>query len=62
MQWILETFSSGVRRSWREADHSLPSSAEAKNVGALPHLFIILLQMIILLLSAEDLGLMIMQL
>jgi hypothetical protein len=30
------TFSPGVKRPGREANHSLPSSAEVKNGGAIP--------------------------
>ena len=30
-QRVLEAVSSGVRRSWREANHSIPFSAEIKN-------------------------------
>jgi hypothetical protein len=30
-QWVPGAFSLGVKRPGREADHSLPSSAEAKN-------------------------------
>jgi len=29
--WVPRTLSPGVKRSWREADHSSPSSAEVKN-------------------------------
>jgi hypothetical protein len=37
IQWVLGGyFSPGVIWSWREADHSPPSSAEIKNVGAIP--------------------------
>jgi hypothetical protein len=31
IQWVLGALSSGVQRPGREADHSLPSSAEVKN-------------------------------
>jgi hypothetical protein len=30
IQWVPEAFSLGVKRLWREADHSPPSSAEVK--------------------------------
>jgi hypothetical protein len=32
IQWVLGTLSLGVKRLGREVDHSLPSSAEVKNV------------------------------
>jgi hypothetical protein len=38
IQWAPEATSSGVKRLGREADHSSPSSAQVKNVGAIPHL------------------------
>jgi hypothetical protein len=31
IQWVPEAPSPGVKRSWRKADHSTPSSAEVKN-------------------------------
>jgi hypothetical protein len=31
IQWVPETLSLGVKRPWREANHSHPSSAEVKN-------------------------------
>jgi hypothetical protein len=31
MQWVPGALSLGVKRLWREADHSRPSSAEVKN-------------------------------
>jgi hypothetical protein len=37
MQWVLEAVLPGVKRAGREADHSLPSSVEAKHGGAIPH-------------------------
>jgi hypothetical protein len=36
VQLVPGTFSPGVKRSGREADQSLPSSAEVKNGGAIP--------------------------
>jgi len=30
IQWVPRAFSLGVKRPWREADHSPPSSAEIK--------------------------------
>jgi hypothetical protein len=33
-----EALSPGLKRQEREAEHSLPSSAEVKNVGAIPPL------------------------
>jgi hypothetical protein len=30
IQWVTGALSLGVKRPWREADHSLPSSAEVK--------------------------------
>jgi hypothetical protein len=38
IQWVLEVLSPVVKRPGREADHSSPSSAEVKNVGATPPL------------------------
>jgi hypothetical protein len=38
IQWVPETFSPGVKRHVREADHSPRSSAEVKNGGAIPSL------------------------
>jgi len=32
IQWIQRFFSSGLKRSWHEADHFLPCSAKVKNV------------------------------
>jgi hypothetical protein len=38
IQWVPGALSLGVKRSWREADHSPPSSAEAKEwVELYPH-------------------------
>jgi hypothetical protein len=31
LQWVPEALFLGVKRPWREADHSPPSSAEVKN-------------------------------
>jgi hypothetical protein len=31
IRWVLGALSLGVKRKWREANHSLPSSAEVKN-------------------------------
>jgi hypothetical protein len=31
IQWVTRALSPGVKRPWREADHSPPSSAEVKN-------------------------------
>jgi hypothetical protein len=30
IQWVLKAFRQGVKRTGREADHSLPSNAEVK--------------------------------
>jgi hypothetical protein len=38
IQWAPEAISPGVKQTGCEADHSLPSSAKAKNVGAIPPL------------------------
>jgi hypothetical protein len=38
LQWILRTFSAGVKRLDLVADHSPPSSAGAEMLGALPSL------------------------
>jgi hypothetical protein len=38
IQWTLRAVSSGVKRPGRRDDHSLPSSAEVKNDGGIPHL------------------------
>jgi hypothetical protein len=38
IQWVPGALSPGVKRKWREADHSPPSSDEAKNGGAIPPL------------------------
>jgi hypothetical protein len=35
IQWVPGALSPGVKRQGREADHSLPSSAEVKNGGAI---------------------------
>jgi hypothetical protein len=35
IQWVLETLFPGVKRQGFEADHSLSSSAEIKNGGAI---------------------------
>jgi hypothetical protein len=35
IQWVLRAVSLGVKRPGREANHSLPSSAEVKNGGAI---------------------------
>jgi hypothetical protein len=42
VQWVQGILSPGVKREWREADHSLPSSAEVKNgeaITSLSHTF-----------------------
>jgi hypothetical protein len=31
MEWVPGVLSMGVKRPWRESDHSSPSSAEVKN-------------------------------
>jgi hypothetical protein len=36
IQWVLGTLSLGVKREGREADHSLPSSAEIKTAPFIP--------------------------
>jgi hypothetical protein len=36
IQWILGPLSLGIKQHGREADHSLPSSAEVKNGGTIP--------------------------
>jgi hypothetical protein len=38
IQWIPGNLFPGLKRGERETDHSLPSSAEVKNVGAIPQL------------------------
>jgi hypothetical protein len=38
IQWVLGALSLRVKRPGHEADHSPPSSAEVKNVGAIPPL------------------------
>jgi hypothetical protein len=38
IQWVAGALSPGIKRSGREADHSLPSSTDFKNVGAIPPL------------------------
>jgi hypothetical protein len=38
VQWVSWSVSRAVKRLGREADHSPPSSAEAKNDGAIPSL------------------------
>jgi hypothetical protein len=38
IQWVPREISTRVKRWGREADHSTPSSAEVKNVGAIPPL------------------------
>jgi hypothetical protein len=35
MECVLEALSPGIKRPWREADHSPPSSAGVKNEGAI---------------------------
>jgi hypothetical protein len=35
-EWVLGPVFPGVTQQWREADHSPPSSAEVKNVVAIP--------------------------
>jgi hypothetical protein len=32
IQWVLGALSPGVKRQWREADHSPPASAEVKKI------------------------------
>jgi hypothetical protein len=36
IQWVTEALSPGLKRQWRETDHSPPSSAEIKNGGSIP--------------------------
>jgi hypothetical protein len=36
--WLLAAVSLGLKRQGREADHTLPYSAEVKNGGAIPTL------------------------
>jgi hypothetical protein len=38
IQWVPEVLSTDVKRPGREAEHSLPSSAQVKNGGATPPL------------------------
>jgi hypothetical protein len=38
IQWVQGADSLGVKRKGHEIDHLLPSSAEVKNVGAIPPL------------------------
>jgi hypothetical protein len=38
LHWVAGAVTSGVNQQGREADHSLPSSAEVKNDGAIPPL------------------------
>jgi hypothetical protein len=38
IQWIAGAVFPGIKRQGHEADHSLPSSAEAKKGGAIPPL------------------------
>jgi hypothetical protein len=38
IQWVAGPLSRGVKRPWREADHSPPSSIKVKNSGAIPPL------------------------
>jgi hypothetical protein len=38
VQCVPGALSPGVKRTWREADHSPPSIAKVKNVGAIPPL------------------------
>jgi hypothetical protein len=40
IEWVPGTVSSGIKLQEREADLSLPSSAEVKNSGAIPPLYI----------------------
>jgi hypothetical protein len=37
-QWVSGALSAWVKRKWREANHSPPSSTEVKNGGAIPPL------------------------
>jgi hypothetical protein len=37
IQWVPGALSQGVKRPWREGDHSLPSSAEVKGVEPYLH-------------------------
>jgi hypothetical protein len=39
IQWLPGAVSSGVKRQGPEADHSLQSSADVKNSGAIPLFF-----------------------
>jgi hypothetical protein len=36
-QWVPRPLSPGVKRQWREADHSPPASAQVKKIHSLPH-------------------------
>jgi hypothetical protein len=38
IQWVLGAVSPGIKRPEREADHPVSSSAEVKDVGAIPTL------------------------
>jgi hypothetical protein len=38
VQWVMEALSPGLMWPGYEADHSPPSSAEVKNIGAIPPL------------------------
>jgi hypothetical protein len=46
IRWVLGALSTGIKRQEREVDQSPPSSAEVKNGGAIPPLYVSLLGMV----------------